>query len=191
MFIVREFPRYFPCIGFIVAITLLSSLQQYASAEMIDTHSFQPPFLEVDTSGLRMVSHSWRASGSTMVNSNFARLTPDQQSKRGSLWSREVIDVPSFSTLLKFRISGKGKDLYGDGMAVWLVQQGYYIEGDLHGFQDDFVGIGIIFDTFKNTEHLNSHRDVTVLVNNGEKTWEMMTEDVKVHTTDSSLARNC
>ena len=46
--------------------------------------------------------------------------------------------------------------------------------------QDDFVGIGVVFDTFKNTEHLDSHRDVTVLINNGEKTWEMMTESVEV-----------
>jgi hypothetical protein len=182
MFLIRELQRYFPFVGFIVVITLLSSLQQHATAEKIESHTFEPPFKDVDTSGLRMVSHNWRSSGSTMVNSNFARLTPDQQSKKGSLWSRDTLDVPSFSAVLKFRISGKGKDLFGDGMALWLVQQGYYMEGNLHGFQEDFVGVGIIFDTFKNTEHLHAHRDVTVLVNNGEKTWEMMTDKVKVRT---------
>ena len=161
-------------------MTILSSLQHYANSEKITTHSFEPPFQDIDSSGLRLVSHQWRASGSTMVNSNFARLTPDLQSKKGALWSREILDVPSFSTVVKFRISGKGRDFYGDGMAIWFVQQGYYIEGDLHGFQEDFIGIGIVFDTFKNTENMNSHRDVTVLINDGDKTWAMMTEEVKV-----------
>ena len=27
---------------------------------------------------------------------------------------------------------------------------------------------------------MNSHRDVTVLINDGDKTWAMMTEEVKV-----------
>lgn len=179
MFLIKEVSRYFPFIG-LIAVTLLLSLQQNVNAEKISSHSFQPPFEEIDTSGQRMVQHGWRVSGATVVNNNFARLTPDLQSKKGAIWSREPLDVPSFSAVLKFRISGKGKDLFGDGMAVWLVQQGYYIEGDLHGFQDDFIGVGILFDTFKNTEHPEAHRDVTILINDGEKTWEMMTESVLV-----------
>jgi len=51
--------------------------------------------------------------------------------------------------------------------------------GSLHGFQEKFYGIAIIFDTFKNTEHLSAHRDVTVMINDGEKTFEMMTEDIQ------------
>ena len=140
--------------------------------------SFEPPFNEVDQSGHRMVV-GYRASGSTVVTNNFVRLAPEQQSKKGALWSREPIELPSFSSVLKFRISGRAKDFYGDGIALWFVQQGYWLEGDLHGFQESFVGVGIIFDTFKNTENLAAHRDVTVLVNDGEKTWEMMTKDVK------------
>jgi mannose-binding lectin 2 len=77
---------------------------------------------------------------------------------------------------MNFRISGKGKDFYGDGIALWIVQQGYYLEGDLHGFQEDFVGVGIIFDTFQNSD---DHMDVTVLINNGEKTVATMTKEVK------------
>jgi len=80
---------------------------------------------------------------------------------------------------LKFRISGQGKTFFGDGIGLWIVQQGYYGEGIVHGFQEKFTGVGIIFDTFKNTESLAAHRDVTVLINDGEKTYEMMIEDVK------------
>ena len=40
--------------------------------------------------------------------------------------------------------------------------------------------MGVVFDTFRNTENIQAHRDVTVLVNDGEKTWGMMTADVQV-----------
>jgi len=62
---------------------------------------------------------------------------------------------------------------------LWFVQQGYYTEGTLHGFQEKFKGIGIIFDTFKNTETADQHRDITILINDGKKTFELMTQDVK------------
>lgn len=112
------------------------------------------------------------------MNNNFIRLTPDRQSKKGALWSKKSVSVPSLSSILKFRISGQGKTFFGDGIGFWIVQQSYYSEGSLHGFQERFVGIGIIFDTFKNTENLAKHRDVTVLINDGTKTYEMMTETV-------------
>ncbi len=122
---------------------------------------------------------SWKTSGHAQVSSSFARLTPDRQSKKGALWSRKAIGVPSFSAIFKFRISGQGKSFFGDGIGLWITQQGYYVDGNLHGSKESFYGIGIIFDTFKNTENLAAHRDVTILVNDGEKTYEAMTEDVK------------
>lgn len=83
------------------------------------------------------------------------------------------------SAILKFRISGQGKTFFGDGIGMWIMQNSFWKEGDLHGVNEKFVGVGVIFDTFKNTENLAAHRDVTVIVNDGEKTWEMMTADVQ------------
>jgi len=159
-------------------IAFLFTIFFFASAEFLENHTFQPPFQEVDASGTRVVNSQWRQSGTTVVNNNFIRLTPDRQSKKGALWSRKAVGVPDFSTVLKFRISGQGKNFFGDGIALWLVQQGYYVEGDIHGFEEKFVGVGIVFDTFRNTENLANHRDVTVLINDGTKTYEMMTKDV-------------
>ena len=82
-------------------------------SEKLKTHSFEPPFSDIDYSGEKMVSNLWRTGGSTRVTNNFVRLTPDQQSKRGALWSRRMLGVPSFSGVLKFRISGKGKNFIG------------------------------------------------------------------------------
>jgi hypothetical protein len=35
--------------------------------------------------------------------------------------------------VLTFRISGQGKKFFGDGMALWCMQQAYFVEGDFHG----------------------------------------------------------
>ena len=149
-----------------------------AHAEFLDFQSFQPPFQEVDTTGTRIINSHFRTSGTTVVNNNFVRLTPDRQSKKGGVWSRKPVGVPSLSSVLKFRISGQGKNFFGDGIAMWLVQQSYHIEGSIHGLFEKCYGVGIVFDTFKNTEILAAHRDITVLINDGTKTYEVMTQEV-------------
>jgi mannose-binding lectin 2 len=151
----------------------------FLKSEKLEFHSFESPFTEVDGAGVRILSRLWRTHGSTVVNNNFIRLTPDRQSRKGAIWSKKSLGVNGFSSILKFRISGQAKTFFGDGLAMWIVQDSYYVEGDYHGSQERFVGVGIIFDTFKNTENLIHHRDVTIVVNDGEKTWEMMTEEVK------------
>lgn len=122
--------------------------------------------------------HSWVVQGDTDVKSGFIRLTPDRQSKRGTLWSRESIGAtPEFSATLTFRISGQGKKLFGDGIGLWLTQFTRQQQGEVHGIDASFAGVGIIIDTFKNAEHGSNHRDVTILINDGEQTVELGTDD--------------
>jgi len=160
-------------------LATLALFVQFACATKLTSQSFEPPFDDVDSTGTRVLGRQWKSSGTTVVNTNFVRLTPDRQSKKGAVWSKKAIGVPTFSSIFKFRISGQGKNFFGDGIALWMTHSSYYQEGGLHGANEKFYGIGIIFDTFKNTENLAKHRDVTVLVNDGEMTYEMMTEDVK------------
>jgi hypothetical protein len=42
------------------------------------------------------------------------------QSKTGYLWGKEVVGSSSVSATLQFRISGQGKNFFGDGLALWL-----------------------------------------------------------------------
>uniref|UniRef100_A0A7S0XEJ2 L-type lectin-like domain-containing protein n=1 Tax=Chromulina nebulosa TaxID=96789 RepID=A0A7S0XEJ2_9STRA len=164
--------------NFLILLLILISINKI-NGEILSSHSFEPPFENIDSLGGQRIIPNWRAGGTTVINSNFIRITPDRQSKKGALWSRKAINVPAMSSVFKFRISGQGKNFFGDGMAVWIVQNAYYTEGALHGFIDKFVGIGVIFDTFKNTENLAIHRDVTILINDGEKTYEAMTQEVQ------------
>jgi hypothetical protein len=46
---------------------------------------------------------------------------------------------------------------YYHGYNEWLL-------GDFHGFQPEFSGIGVIFDTYANEGHYN-HKDITLVVN--------------------------
>ena len=142
-----------------VTVGLLCLTSTYA--RKLDHVSFEPPFEEIDNAGLRMVGKQWRSAGHAVVNNNFARLTPDRQSKKGALWSRKALGVPEFSGVLKFRISGQGKTFFGDGLALWIVKQTFYDPGDLHGFKENFQGIGIVFDTFRycvlEAHHSTSH----------------------------------
>jgi lectin, mannose-binding 2 len=117
-------------------------------ARKLDHASFEPPFDEIHNAGLRMVSKQWRSAGHAVVNNNFARLTPDRQSKKGALWSRKALGVPEFSGILKFRISGQGKTFFGDGLALWIVQQSFYEAGELHGFKENFQGCWYYFRYF-------------------------------------------
>jgi len=159
-----------------------SVLVAHASIAMIESASFEAPFDEHDRFGEKVVGDppsEWRESGAAVVNKNFIRLTPDRQSKKGALWSTKTVGFEEFSTVFKFRISGQGKNFFGDGIGLWYTDQAYFPDGPIHGGSEQFTGIGIIFDTFKNTENLRKHRDITVLINDGSKTHEMMVEDIQ------------
>jgi mannose-binding lectin 2 len=78
---------------------------------------------------------------------------------------------------MEFRISGQGKKFFGDGMALWFMQQAYYVEGEFHGSVERFTGFGVILDTFKNTETLAYHKDVSLVFNDGTQTVETMMEN--------------
>jgi hypothetical protein len=69
--------RHFNLILVLALILIYQQDSVYASKML--THSFAPPFRDIDNSGQRMVSTGWRAGGSSVINTNFVRLTPDQQ----------------------------------------------------------------------------------------------------------------
>lgn len=50
---------------------------------------------------------------------------------------------------VSFKIHGKGKDLYGDGMVVWYSKD-RMVGGPVFGSKDLFSGLAIILDTYSN-----------------------------------------
>ena len=68
---------------------------------------FGAPFNAVDGfNGARTIT-DWTVEGDAQVLQSFVRLTPDRQTKRGSLWSNNVLEMDQFSAIFKFRMSGQ------------------------------------------------------------------------------------
>ena len=179
VFSVERFERKTLTFEMFLRLLIAIVLASLCVAIPLEHVSFNPPYSEVDASGSRIVNKYWRSSGTTEVMKSFIRLTPDRQSKRGSVWSRGKIGQNSISANVKFRISGQGKNFFGDGIGVWFTDNAFWSEGDLHGGQQNYVGVAIIFDTFKNTESLAQHRDVAVLINDGKKSYELMKTNIQ------------
>jgi len=169
-----------PHISTFVLLVFTLFLICFSNANLIDELSFSPPFTSVGRSGARIISNTWKTDQAASVNENFIRLTPNQQSKKGVIWSLQPVETDKLSMVLKFRISGPGQKFFGDGLAIWFLRnQRAYPLGDLHGIDENFEGFGVVVDTFKNTETLKLHKDVSVLVNDKSKTIEQMLENAK------------
>jgi len=81
---------------------------------------------------------------------------------------------------LEFRISGQAEKFFGDGLAIWIAKNGIlkhqtasgFQFGKFHGYPEAFQGIGIIIDTFRNTEFV--HKDIAIVINDGTKDRDKM-----------------
>lgn len=50
---------------------------------------------------------------------------------------------------IQFKVYGKGKDLFGDGLAIWYTKDRLR-DGPVFGSIDYFQGLAIILDTYSN-----------------------------------------
>ena len=138
-----------------------------SAARAGDELSFAAPFDAVAATGDRQVSPAWRAHGSAAVHRNFARLTPDRQSKAGALWSAESVGADQATLELTFRISGQGQHFFGDGLALWLSADRAFRAGAFHGADPRFAGVAVVADTFRNDEAAAAHRDLALVASGG------------------------
>ncbi|XP_035207421.1 vesicular integral-membrane protein VIP36-like, partial [Stegodyphus dumicola] len=110
----------------------------------------------------------WDFTGSVMITNHYIRLTPDLQSRRGAIWNNVPCNVKNWELQVHFKIYGKGKELYGDGMALWYTKQPL-TSGPVFGSVDYFNGLGIFLDTYanQNGHHNHGHPYISAMVNNG------------------------
>ncbi|RXM92587.1 Vesicular integral-membrane protein VIP36 [Acipenser ruthenus] len=109
-------------------------------------HSLIKPYQGVGTSSTPL----WDFGGSTLLTSQYVRLTPDERSKQGSIWNRVPCFLKDWELHVQFKIHGSGrKNLHGDGIGIWYTKEKLQ-PGSVFGSQDHFVGLGIFVDTFRN-----------------------------------------
>ncbi|OQS06966.1 lectin [Thraustotheca clavata] len=149
------------------------------AAAPLESHSFQPPFTKVDYQGQRIINETWAQGGTVEILKNFVRLTPDRQNRNGYVWSREALRRDTFSAVMQFRISGQGQKWFGDGIGLWVTPTPHS-KGPNHGIDPAYYGVGIIIDTFVNSEHKGGHKDVTLQINDGTKNLDTLNDETKI-----------
>lgn len=50
---------------------------------------------------------------------------------------------------IQFKVHGKGKDLFGDGLVIWYAKD-RMLDGPVFGNKDFFHGLAVILDTYSN-----------------------------------------
>jgi mannose-binding lectin 2 len=147
--------------------------------DVIPPNSFMRPFTDHDLLGSREIKY-WKSGGDAKIKKHFTRLTTDRQSKRGWLLNKENVESADWVATFHFRISGQGDRLFGDGMALWFIDDAENALAGPRGGEpilggpSTFKGVGVLLDTFQNSG-TRTHKDVSVVVNDGSKeqhAWE-------------------
>jgi lectin, mannose-binding 2 len=96
-----------------------------------------------------MSSRWFDFGGDTIIRADkYIRLASDAPSKSGWIFSRIPLTATNWEIEFEFAIHGKGH-LHGDGFALWITNQRAQ-PGNVFGHTDQFEGLGIFFDTYKN-----------------------------------------
>jgi mannose-binding lectin 2 len=108
------------------------------------THTLNQPYLDSD-----MQSRWFDFGGDTIIRTDsYIRLTSDKPSQSGWLFSRVPLTATNWEVEIEFKITGKN-NLYGDGLAMWVTRQRGQT-GQVFGSVDNFEGLGLFIDTYKN-----------------------------------------
>ncbi|OWR42588.1 vesicular mannose-binding lectin protein [Danaus plexippus plexippus] len=148
----------------IVFLLLTPVLAEWNTRDYIRReHSLTKPY-----QGSGMSVPYWDFLGSTIVTTNYVRLTPDLQSKAGAIWNTVPCITRNWEIQVQFKVHGRGKDLFGDGLALWYVKDRMQ-PGPVFGSKDYFQGLAIILDTYSNHNgaHNHQHPYISAMISNG------------------------
>lgn len=135
----------------------------------------QPPdngFLKKDYSlgkpysGNGMTIPNWDFRDHVMITNNFIRLTQDTQGQKGSIWSKVPCTFHDWEIHVQFKIHGSGRTIAADGMAFWYTRE-KMVPGSVFGSKDQFKGLGLFLDTYKNGNQPISFPQVSAMIGNG------------------------
>lgn len=118
-----------------------------------------------------MQSRFYDFGGDTIIRADqYVRLTSDRPSQEGWLFSRLPLTATNWEIDVEFKIHGQG-NLHGDGMAIWLTKQRGQI-GPVFGSVDNFEGLGVFIDTYKNQRPGVVFPYVMAMVGNSSVTYD-------------------
>lgn len=111
----------------------------------LTSHAITSPFLDKATRR----SANWNLAGDIIVeNGKHISLTSDKKHQASNMFSKEPLTAESFEMEVTFHIHAESV-LSADGMAVWFTEEPSPV-GDVFGAQNNFKGLAIMIDTFRN-----------------------------------------
>ncbi|XP_040394308.1 VIP36-like protein isoform X2 [Cygnus olor] len=153
-----------------VALRLGGPRAEQTEEHLKREHSLSKPYQGVGSAS----SGLWDLQGNAMVMTQYIRLTPDAQSKRGAVWNRVPCYLRDWEMQVHFKIHGQGKkNLNGDGFAIWYTKDRMQ-PGPVFGSKDNFLGLGVFVDTYPNEEKQQERvfPYISAMVNNGSLTYD-------------------
>jgi len=147
-----------------------SSQSAPANSYMKREYSLTKPY-----SGNGMTMPYWDFRGNTMISNNFIRLTQDVQGQEGGIWSKVQCWVRNWEVHLHFRIHGTGRTLAADGLALWYTQE-KMTPGPVFGSRDEFHGLGVFMDTYKNGGSAITFPQISAMVGNGTTKYDHLND---------------
>ncbi|KAI6955310.1 putative lectin family integral membrane protein, partial [Hortaea werneckii] len=154
----------------LAALSPLAVAQQDEQSDVksipLRTHSLQQPYLDSD-----MQSRWFDFGGTTVVRADqYIRLTSQQPSQSGWIFSRVPLTATNWEIEVEFKIHGTG-NLFGDGMAMWVTKDRAE-QGPVFGMKDQFEGLGLFFDTYKNNRPGVVFPYVMAMVGDGQTSYD-------------------
>ncbi|KAI6810878.1 putative lectin family integral membrane protein [Hortaea werneckii] len=154
----------------LAALSPLAIAQQDEQSDVksipLRTHSLQQPYLDSD-----MQSRWFDFGGTTVVRADqYIRLTSQQPSQSGWIFSRVPLTATNWEIEVEFKIHGTG-NLFGDGMAMWVTKDRAE-QGPVFGMKDQFEGLGLFFDTYKNNRPGVVFPYVMAMVGDGQTSYD-------------------
>ncbi len=132
--------------------------------------SLNPPYIDEYIS-----NRNWNFGGDAYMNVNeYIRLTQALRDQRGFLWSKNLVNTDSWVVEFEFKLHGDSTTP-GDGFAFWFAEK-KEIEGKVFGSTDNFVGLGVFFDTYMNGPHPHSFPMIMAMVGDGKTPYDPSTD---------------
>ncbi|KAJ2156237.1 hypothetical protein GGF46_005330 [Coemansia sp. RSA 552] len=159
---------------FAAGLLLAGAAVPAANAERIqaDVHQLRAFTLELPyvDEGFQMRNYDY--GGDTIINTlSHIRLTADQQSRMGWVWSTQTLPEDYWKIDFQFKVGGKGGYLFGDGMGMFVTEQ-RAAPGPVFGNRDYFKGLGVFFDTYPNGKHDFSTPFVMGMIGDGRTAYD-------------------
>ncbi|XP_040898148.1 lectin, mannose-binding 2-like b [Toxotes jaculatrix] len=165
--------RELTCLFVTICILMSQSLandQEFMEDFLKREYSLAKPYRGLGFSS----SSQWDLMGTAIVTPDHVRLTPDLQSRQGAVWNRIPLLLRDWELRVHFKIHGQGKkNLNGDGLAIWLTRDRMQ-SGPVFGNMNQFIGLGILVDTYPNADktHDRAFPYISVMLGNGTLSYD-------------------